>query len=309
MLCGFGERFNLLVVLGPTASGKTGLAVGLARRIGGEIISADSRQVYRGMDLGTGKDLSEYGREGVTVPYHLIDILDPSEEFSVFAYQRLFYRAFQEIAERGKIPLLVGGSGLYLDAVIRNYRLQEVPVSPGLRDELAREKMEDLRRRFLALHPRVHNTTDLRDRERLIRAIEIAEYANGGGRETGLRTPLRPLVLGVRCGREALRRRITERLKARLDSGMIEEVRGLHEKGLDWGRIDSFGLEYRYIGLYLRGEVTHEEMFRVLNTRIHQFAKRQETWFRRMEKNGVRIHWIENGDTERVIALISTLTA
>lgn len=308
MFYGLGERYNLLVILGPTASGKTGLAVELARRIGGEIISADSRQVYRGMDLGTGKDLSEYGRGGATVPYHLIDILDPSEEFSIFVYQKLFYRAFQEIIERGKVPLLVGGSGLYLEAVIRGYQLTAVPVQQGLRDELAGEEMECLRRRFLALHPRVHNTTDLRDRERLIRAIEIAEFTHGHQRKNEFRILLSPLVVGIRCERETLRRRITDRLKARLTSGMIEEVSDLHEKGLAWERIDSFGLEYRYIGLHLRGDISREELFRMLNTRIHQFAKRQETWFRRMERNGVRIHWIEGNDTEGVAALISSLT-
>ncbi len=309
MLCELGERYNLLVILGPTVSGKTGLAVELARRIGGEIISADSRQVYRGMDLGTGKDLSEYGRGGATVPYHLIDILDPSEEFSIFAYQKLFYRAFQEIIERGKVPLLVGGSGLYLEAVIRGYSLPAVPKNQMLRDELAGEEMECLRRQFLALHPRVHNTTDLRDRERLIRAIEIAEFTHDHQQEKGFQIPISPLVVGIRCERETLRRRITDRLKARLTSGMIEEVKGLHEKGLAWERIDSFGLEYRYIGLHLRGDITREALFRMLNTRIHQYAKRQETWFRRMERNGVRIHWIENSDMESVIALITTLTA
>jgi len=309
LLRGFRERYNLLVILGPTASGKTGLAVGLARRIGGEIISADSRQVYRGMDLGTGKDLSEYSRGGVAVPCHLIDILDPTEAFSVFAYQKLFYRAFQEIMERGKVPIMVGGSGLYLEAVIRGYCLPAVPINQKLREELVGEGMEFLRRRFLSLHPTVHNTTDLRDRERLIRAIEIAEYTHDHHQGPGFRIPLSPLVVGIRCERETLRRKITDRLKARLTSGMIEEVRNLHVKGLGWERIDSFGLEYRYIGLYLQGNITREELFRMLNTRIHQYAKRQETWFRRMEKNGVRIHWIESNDTDGVIALIAGLTA
>jgi tRNA dimethylallyltransferase len=308
VFCGFGERYNLLVILGPTASGKTGLAVDLARRIDGEIVSADSRQVYKRMDLGTGKDLSEYSRGGATVPCHLIDILDPSEEFNVFAYQKLFYRCFQEIIERGKVPLMVGGSGLYIEAVIRGYRLPAVPVNQSLRDELAGEEMEFLRRRFLALHPRVHNRTDLRDRERLMRAIEIAEFTHNHQQEAGFRIPLSPLVVGIRCERETLRRKITDRLKARLTSGMIEEVRDLHETGIVWEKIDSFGLEYRYIGFYLRGSITREELFRILNIRIHQYAKRQETWFRRMERNGVRIHWIESNDSDSVIALISGLT-
>lgn len=305
----FRKRHDLLVILGPTATGKTGLAVGLARGIGGEIISADSRQVYRGMDLGTGKDLTEYSRDGANVPCHLIDILDPTEECSVFTYQKLFYRCFQEIMGRGKIPILVGGTGLYLDAVIRGYRLPAVPENRALREELQEEGMASLHRRFLSLCPEVHNTTDLRERKRLIRAIEIAEFTAHHSGDEGPRILISPLVLGIRCERETLRRRITDRLEARLSAGMIDEVRALQEKGLGWERIDAFGLEYRCIGLYLRGQMTREEMVRILNTRIHQFAKRQETWFRRMEKNGVQIHWIENADTGKVISLIARLTA
>lgn len=309
LLCGFRKRYNLLVILGPTASGKTALAVGLARRIDGEIISADSRQVYKGMDLGTGKDLSAYRRGGAAVPYHLIDILDPAEEFSVFAYQKLFYRCFQEILERGKVPIMVGGTGLYLEAVIRGYRLPAAPIDQTLRDELAGEDMEGLRRRFLSLQPSAHNTTDLHDRERLVRAIEIAVSKRDRPQEPGFTAPLSPLVVGLRCDRETLRRGITDRLEARLTSGMLEEVQDLHQKGLGWERIDSFGLEYRYIGLHLRGVITREELFRTLNTRIHQYAKRQETWFRRMEKNGIRIHWNEGNDAGSVMALIARLTA
>ena len=305
----FRKRHNLLVILGPTATGKTGFAVGLARGIGGEIISADSRQVYRGMDLGTGKDLNEYSRGGANVPCHLIDIFDPTEECSVFTYQKLFYRCFKEIIMRGKIPLMVGGTGLYLDAVIRGYSLPAVPEDQALRLALEGEGMASLRRRLLSLCPEVHNTTDLRERKRLIRAIEIAEFTRHYSEDDGPRIPISPLVVGIRCERETLRRRITDRLKARLAAGMIEEVRSLQEKGLDWERIDSFGLEYRYIGLYLRGQMTREEMVTILNTRIHQFAKRQVTWFRRMEKNGVRIHWIENADTGKAISLIAHLTA
>ena len=305
----FQKRHNLLVILGPTATGKTGLAVDLARRIGGEIISADSRQVYRGMDLGTGKDLTEYRRGGATIPYHLIDILDPTEECSVFTYQKLFYPCFQKIIGRGKIPLMVGGTGLYLDAVIRGYRMPAVPENRRLREELEGEEMASLIRRFLSLCPEVHNTTDLQERKRLVRAIEIAEFSRDHSLSDASSPALSPLVLGIHFERERLRRRITDRLEARLAAGMIDEVRALHERGLGWERIDSFGLEYRYIGLYLRGEMTREEMVRVLNTRIHQFAKRQETWFRRMEKNGVRIHWIENADADKTISLIARLTA
>ena len=305
----FQKRHNLLVILGPTATGKTGLAVDLARRIGGEIISADSRQVYRGMDLGTGKDLTEYGRGGATVPYHLIDILDPTEECSVFTYQKLFYPCFQKIIGRGRIPLMVGGTGLYLDAVIRGYRMPAVPENCRLREELEGEEMASLRRRFLSLCLEVHNTTDLQERKRLVRAIEIAEFSRDHSLSDAFSPALSPLILGIHFERERLRRRITDRLEARLAAGMIDEVQALHERGLGWGRIDSFGLEYRYIGLYLRGEMTRKEMVRILNTRIHQFAKRQETWFRRMEKKGVRIHWIENADADKTISLVARLTA
>lgn len=305
----FQKKHNLLVILGPTATGKTGLAVEVAVRMDGEIISADSRQVYRGMDLGTGKDLTEYRRSGVMIPYHLIDILDPTQECSVFAYQKLFYPCFQKILGRGKIPLMVGGTGLYLDAVIRGYRMTAVPENRGLREELAGEGMESLRRRFLSLCPHVHNTTDLQDRKRLVRAIEIAEFSRDRSLSVADSPALSPLVLGIHSDREKLRRRITDRLEARLAAGMIDEVQALHDQGLCWGRIDSFGLEYRYIGLYLRGEMSREEMVRILNIRIHQFAKRQETWFRRMEKKGVQIHWIENADADKAILLIARLTA
>ncbi|MBU2055687.1 MAG: tRNA (adenosine(37)-N6)-dimethylallyltransferase MiaA [Proteobacteria bacterium] len=293
---GFRERYNLLVVLGPTASGKTGIAIRLARRISGEIISADSRQVYTGMDLGTGKDLSAYGRDGPAVPCHLIDIIPPTEEFSLFAYQERFYRCFQEISGRGNVPILTGGTGLYLDAVVRDYRLQAAPENRSLREELAKQEMPVLRRRFLALCPAIHNTTDLRERKRLIRAIEIAEFARDHPREAEPSVRIVPLVIGIRCRREDLRHKITARLESRLEAGMIEEVRQLHASGVPWERLDSFGLEYRYIALYLQGKMAEKEMFQTLNTRIHQFAKRQETWFRRMERKGVRIHWVEGAD-------------
>ena len=301
----FRERFNLLVLLGPTASGKTGLAVRLARRIGGEILSADSRQVYRGMDLGTGKDLSEYGREGEAVPVHLIDICDPGEEFSLFAFQHRFYEAFQKIAQRGKIPVMAGGTGLYLDSILRGYQMTAVPENVELRDQLAGEGMENLRRRFRRLCPGAHNTTDLLERKRIIRAIEIAEFVRDHPGAAEAPITVTPMVIGIRCTREALRQRITARLKTRLDAGMIDEVRRLHDRGIGWERIDAFGLEYRYIALYLQRKITAEEMFQTLNTRIHQFAKRQETWFRRMERNGVPIHWIEGADEEAALALIT----
>jgi tRNA dimethylallyltransferase len=304
----FLEHRNLLVVLGPTASGKTGLAVRLAGRIGGEIISADSRQVYRGMDLGTGKDLTEYGRDGDPVPIHLIDICDPEEEFNVFAFQGHFYRSMTEILARGRVPLLAGGTGLYLDAVLRGYRMAAVPENPELRERLATEPMESLRRRLLSSCPDAHNTTDLLEPERLIRAIEIAEYSRAHPRKTETPITVSPLVIGIRCERSELRQKITHRLQSRLDLGMIDEVRSLHDRGIAWERLESFGLEYRYLSLYLQRKTTREEMFKTLNTRIHQFAKRQETWFRRMERDGVRIHWIEGADEEAALALIADQT-
>ena len=303
----FRYKYNLLVVLGPTASGKTGLAVHLARRVGGEILSADSRQVYRGMDLGTGKDLTEYGRNGDVVPFHLIDICDLEDEFSVFAFQELFYPCFREILRRRRIPVLAGGTGLYLDAVLRGYRMVAVPENPELRERLAGEQMQSLRRRFFSFFPDAHNTTDLLEPKRLIRAIEIAEFTQAHPRDPETPIAVSPLVIGIRCERNDLRRKITLRLQARLEAGMIEEVRRLHDRGTAWERLESFGLEYRYISLYLQQKITREEMFQTLNTRIHQFAKRQETWFRRMERNGVRIHWIEGADEEAALGLITGL--
>jgi tRNA dimethylallyltransferase len=262
------------------------------------------------MDLGTGKDVAEYSHGGAFVPYHLIDIVDPAEEFNVFRYQELFHRSFREIAGRGKIPIMVGGTGLYLDAVMRGYRMHDVPENSALREELAGEDMASLRRRFLSLCGKAHNTTDILDRARLTRAIEIAAFSRGRNPDRTFPTAaILPLVIGIRCERDLLRKKITARLHSRIEAGMVEEVRRLHERGVGWDRIDSFGLEYRYIGLYLQGRMTPEEMFRTLNTRIHQFAKRQETWFRRMEKNGVEIHWLEGADEGAAIALISGLPA
>jgi tRNA dimethylallyltransferase len=301
----FKESYNLLIVLGSTASGKTDLAVRLAMRIGGEIISADSRQVYIGMDLGTGKDISAYKQGGAVVPYHLIDIIEPTEEFNLFSYRKWFYSCFMEISSRGAVPILTGGTGLYLDAIVMGYGMAEVPVNQKLREELAGEEMSSLRRRFLKHCPEAHNTTDLLERKRLIRAIEIAEFGRTHPQNTEPPVKIDPFVIGIRCEREELRRRITARLRSRLEAGMIEEVKQLFAKGIGWKRIDSFGLEYRYIALHLQGKMDGETMFRQLNTRIHQFAKRQETWFRRMERNGVQIHWIEGADEDAAIRLIA----
>ena len=300
----FCKHWNLIAVLGPTASGKTALAVRLARKIGGEIISADSRQVYRGMDLGTGKDLSEYGCNGDAVPFHLIDICDPTEEFSVFAFQQRFIDCFRDIAARGKIPFLVGGTGLYLDSVLRGYRMAPVPLNASLRERLTGYDMESLRRYFLSIQRDAHNSTDLLERERLIRAIEIAEFSRDHPTAALQSIQIEPLVIGICLEREELRRKITLRLQTRLQAGMIDEVKHLHDRGVNWERLESFGLEYRYISRYLQHKISHEEMFQILNTRIRQFAKRQETWFRGMGKKGVPIHWMDGPDEEAAFRLI-----
>lgn len=290
---------NLLVILGPTASGKTRLGVEAARALGGEIISADSRQVFTGMDIGTGKDLSEYG----DIPYHLIDICAAGSEFSVFDFQQHFCEAYAAIRSRDRLPVLVGGTGLYLDCVLRNYRLIKVPENPALRNALASLNMEQLALRLQALKPEQHNTTDLTDRERLLRAIEIAE-GELSSPDTGPVLPeLRPLVFGVRWERSLLRRRITERLKQRLAEGLVDEVQNLLTAGVPYRMMEHYGLEYRLVSQYLQGDLNRNDMFQKLNSAIHQFAKRQETWFRRMERQGVAIHWLE-GDREPLKVLL-----
>lgn len=310
---------NCVVILGPTATGKTALGVRLARRFAGEIVSADSRQVYRGLDIGSGKDLGEYGE----VPYHLIDIATLDGEYNVFSYQRDFYRVFASLAARGTLPVVVGGTGLYLDAVIRRYEFREVPENPELRAELGLCPMDELASRLLSLRGEVHNRTDLVDRERLVRAIEIAEFCRAqdgnpycpaateagtagteGTEGTDSRPDIRPLVMGVRFPRRELRARIRERLDARLAEGLVDEVRRLHESGAPWDRLERLGLEYRFTAEYLQGKIPDlatytETLFRA----IGQFAKRQETWFRRMERKGVTIHWIERGDPGEAEAL------
>ncbi|MCU0531515.1 MAG: tRNA (adenosine(37)-N6)-dimethylallyltransferase MiaA [Syntrophales bacterium] len=291
------NNYNLIVLLGPTASGKTRLAARLAAELRAELISADSRQVYRGMDVGTGKDLSEYVVDGARVPCHLIDVAEPGHLFSVFEFQQRFYSCFREITGRGSMPILVGGTGLYIESVLREYRLLPVPEDDSLRGELAGKSMEELSAMLLHLNPALHNTTDLTGRERLVRAVEIALHtAKHGSQDVVERPDIVPLVIGIRWDRAVLRERITQRLKERLGQGMIEEVRRLRDEGVSWERLDEMGLEYRYVSLYLRGELAFEEMVRTLNIRIHQFAKRQDTWFRGMERRGIAIHWIEGAD-------------
>jgi len=290
---------NLIVILGPTASGKTKLSVRLARDLKSEIISADSRQVYRGMDIGTGKDLEDYRIDGEEIPYHLIDIVDPDYDFNVFEYQSRFYRCFEETSSRGIVPILVGGTGMYLSAVLEGYRMVEVPENEDLRKSLENEPLEPLQQRLLAMNPSLHNTTDLMDRTRLLRAIEIAEYSRKKEADVNVAHPrIVPLVIGISWDRQLLRKRIELRLKERFARGMIEEVKELHRAGISWERLHFWGLEYRTIALYLQRTISYQEMVQQLTNRINQFAKRQETWFRRMERQGMEIFWIKGDDYE-----------
>jgi len=284
--------YNLITILGPTASGKTKIAASLAARIDGEVISADSRQVYRGMNLGTGKDLEDYTVDGRQVPYHLIDIVDPGYEYNVYEYQRDFIRVFNEINERNKLPVLCGGSGLYLEAVLKGYKLIRVPVNQELRKKLEDKSMKEMQK-ILSSYKELHNITDTENRKRLVRAIEIEEYyATNPGVDSSF-PDINTLVIGIRYDRESTRRRITERLRQRLDEGMLEEAESLMRHGLTYDQLMYYGLEYKYLVLHLRGDLDYDTMFTKLNTAIHRFSKRQMTWFRGMERRGTRIRWLD----------------
>ena len=291
---------NLLVILGPTASGKTHLAVQAAHQLNGEIISADSRQVYRGLDIGSGKDLDEYG----TTPYHLIDVVAPGYEFSLFDFAKAFSSAFDEIRGRNHLPILAGGTGLYLDAILRGYELVSVTENRALRRELEPLTMEALQLRLQTLRLEQHNTSDLEDRSRLIRAIEIAEGEKQAEAQPLCLPQLTPQVFGLRWPRELLRKRITRRLRERLDHGLIEEVANLHAAGISWETLNYYGLEYRFVARHLQGQLNRNDLFQKLNSAIHQFAKRQETWFRRMERQGIVIHWL-NAEGDPVAELLA----
>jgi tRNA dimethylallyltransferase len=282
----------MLVVLGPTASGKTALAVRLAAGCNGEIISADSRQVYRGMDIGTGKDLSEYTFRGERIPFHLIDIVDPGYEYNVYEYKRDFLTAYNDIVSRGKEPILCGGTGLYLDAVLRGYTMRKAAYGKETIEMLSEKSDEELKKLLLSLRTQ-HNTTDLTDRSRMIRAILIGLAEEAKEPVSDFPDFSGSRVIGIQIDRSELRNRITARLKSRLDEGMIDEVKVLLGKGLTPDQIRFYGLEYKFCMMYLQGEVTFDELFSRLNTAIHQFAKRQMTWFRRMEKMGIKIEWTD----------------
>lgn len=292
-----------LIILGPTASGKTALGVALARLLDGEIISADSRQVYRGLDIGTGKDRHEYALGGPEVPVHLIDILDPGEEYSVFQFQRDFFDYFADIRERGKMPVVVGGTGLYLEAALSPTMMIPVPRNPELRAAMEPLDTEVLVEKLLAIKPDQHNTTDLEDRDRILRALEIAIYSQETTPEPA--PPTHPLILGVEWNRKALRQRIASRLKARMEEGLIEEVEDLIAGGCSWQRLEQLGLEYRNVALFLRGKIKNRnDLYQKLSGDISRFAKRQETWFRRMEKHGAEIHWVHEGRVDEALAVI-----
>ena len=287
------KKYNLVTILGPTASGKTAVAAQLAFRISGEIISADSRQVYRGMDLGTGKDYEDYNVEGNRIPYHLVDIVEAGYQYNVFEYQRDFLKVFPEIRNRGNVPILCGGSGLYIEAVLKNYRLIRVPVNEELRKLLYGKSLGELTSILQSYKSDLHNITDIVNEKRAIRAIEIEEYYSVNPEMNSDMPEIHSLNIGVKYDLLSRRKRITSRLKERLDQGMIDEVRKLLGNGLSPESIMYYGLEYKFLTLYLTGRLTYNEMVEKLNTAIHQFAKRQMTWFRRMERQGIRISWLD----------------
>jgi tRNA dimethylallyltransferase len=284
--------YNLITITGPTAGGKTSVAAHLAKRIDGEIISADSRQVYRDMDLGTGKDLSDYIVDTIQIPYHLIDIVDAGYEYNVFEYQRDFVKAFTDITSRGKFPIVCGGSGLYIEAVLKGYKLINVPVDETLREELSGKNLEELTD-LLKKYKSLHNTTDVDTIKRAVRAIEIEEYYLQHNSDERAYPEINSLIVGIVYDRDTRRQRITERLKSRLNEGMIDEVKRILSQGVSPESLIYYGLEYKYLTQFVTGQIGYDEMFRSLEIAIHQFAKRQMTWFRHMEKNGFTIHWID----------------
>ena len=288
---------KMITILGPTASGKTSLAAALAARIDAEIISADSRQVYRGMTIGTGKDLDDYRQGDRVIPYHLIDICEPGTKYNLFQYQQDFHLIYNNIVARGVRPILCGGTGLYIESVLKGYALSPVPQNQALRDELAdksraelTEMLEDLKHRN---HSVMHNRTDVDTAQRAIRAIEIETYNLEHPTDNRTLPPIDSVIIGVDINREERRRKITQRLKQRLEEGMVDEIRQLLDRGIAPENLIYYGLEYKFVTEYVIGKTSYEEMFRQLEIAIHQFAKRQMTWFRGMERRGFTIHWID----------------
>ncbi len=290
------EKPFLIVITGPTATGKTRLAAHIAANMNGEVISADSRQVYRGMDIGSGKDLDDFVVEGKKIPYHLIDIAEPGEEYNVYAFQQDFVSSFKSIVNRNKQAVMCGGTGMYVEAAISGYHLIKVPENIMLRDKLEALSMLELTKMLRNLKP-LHNVTDTTDRARLTRAIEIAKYEAENQEKTVNYPVFESRVFAIHFERDVLRRRITERLMQRLEAGMVAEVEKLLKKGLQPQQLIFYGLEYRYLTQYVIGRISYETMVKELNTAIHQFAKRQMTWFRRMERKGIYIKWIDGRKT------------
>ncbi len=292
------QNKNLVVVFGATASGKTRLGIELANHFNGEIISADSRQVYKGLDIGSGKDLHEYGN----TPYHLIDIVEPTQEYNAFQYQQDFYTCFTELQKREKLAILVGGTGLYIDAVTTGYEFQQVDKNTAQRDEFDKLPLAELQALLKQLDSESFAATDITVRPRLYRAIEIAQYNktnngnpnnNNNNKQLAEKPTINPIFLGIRWDRKILRQRITARLKERLEQGMIAEVEQLHAQGLSHEKLEFFGLEYRFVSQYLRKQISYDDMFEKLNIAIHKYAKRQDTWFRRIERRGDKVHWLD----------------
>ena len=284
--------YNLLVILGPTASGKTTFAAHLAKRLDGEIISADSRQIYRGMDLGTGKDIEDYTIDGYTIPHHLIDIVDAGYKYNVFEYQADFFKAFDKVQSNNRLPIMCGGTGMYIESVLKKYKLINVPVNQDLRDSLQGKLLPELTQ-ILAGYKSLHNQTDTDTIKRAIRAIEIEEYYLQNPEIVVELPDVKPLIIGVNIDREARRRKITSRLKKRLDEGMIDEVKKLLDEGVAPDDLIYYGLEYKFLTMHVMGELSYKQMFDKLNVAIHQFAKRQMTWFRGMERKGAKIIWVD----------------
>lgn len=286
------NNYELITIIGPTASGKTAFAAALAARLDTEIISGDSRQVYRSMDIGTGKDLADYMVDGKQIPYHLIDICNPGDKYNVFEYQHDFHKAFEEIRKKGKLPILCGGTGMYIESVLRGFKLLDVPQNPALRESLKGKSLVELEQ-ILASYKVLHNKTDVDSAQRAIRAIEIEEFYKTEAPDKREYAPINSLIIGVDIDRDLRREKISKRLRARLDEGMVDEVRAILATGVKPGDLIYYGLEYKFLTLYIIGQLTYDEMVSQLEIAIHQFAKRQMTWFRGMERRGLHIHWLD----------------
>mgnify|MGYP002532401079 CR=1 FL=1 len=286
------NNYELITIIGPTASGKTAFAAALAARLDTEIISGDSRQVYRSMDIGTGKDLADYVVDGKQIPYHLIDICNPGDKYNVFEYQHDFHKAFEEIRKKGKLPILCGGTGMYIESVLRGFKLLDVPQNPALRESLKGKSLAELEQ-ILASYKVLHNKTDVDSAQRAIRAIEIEEFYKTEAPDKREYAPINSLIIGVDIDRDLRREKISKRLRARLDEGMVDEVRAILATGVKPEDLIYYGLEYKFLTLYIIGQLTYDEMVSQLEIAIHQFAKRQMTWFRGMERRGLHIHWLD----------------